>query len=175
MGRDKSALRLGGRPLLAHVRAVAKQLDLPVRVIRRDIVERCGPLGGVITALRMTQSQSVLFLACDMPFVSATLLQRLVRESNAGQRAAFACQGDRCGFPFLLPQAQLGTAEAQRQDGDFSLQSLARNTTARRVRVRTRLETLNANTPEDFEELVHLWDLRKPAARSKPTRLSARG
>lgn len=45
MGRDKARLRLRGRTLLAWVRAAARATGWPVRVIRRDLVPRCGPLG----------------------------------------------------------------------------------------------------------------------------------
>src|SRR5262245_53027899 len=52
MGRDKSRLRVGRRTMLTHAKQAAQALGLPVRVIRRDIVPRCGPLGGVLTALK---------------------------------------------------------------------------------------------------------------------------
>jgi hypothetical protein len=50
MGRNKAALRIGRRTLLGVVRDNARRLDLPVRVIRRDLVPRCGPLGGICPA-----------------------------------------------------------------------------------------------------------------------------
>ena len=78
MGTDKARLRLGRKTLLGHVRAAARAAGLPLRVIRRDIVPRCGPLGGVYTALRSTRAEAVMFLSCDMPFVTGELLQRLL-------------------------------------------------------------------------------------------------
>src|SRR5213593_339204 len=82
MGRDKARVRLGGRTLLGHVRANAMQSGLPVRVLRKDLIARCGPLGGIYSALRTTRRAAVLFLACDMPFVSAALLRSLVQKFN---------------------------------------------------------------------------------------------
>ena len=80
MGRDKSKLRLGGKSLLSHVKtaAAAAAQNCPVRIIRKDLVPRCGPLGGIYTALRTTRAQCVLFLSCDMPFVPRTLVERLL-------------------------------------------------------------------------------------------------
>jgi molybdopterin-guanine dinucleotide biosynthesis protein A len=63
MGREKAQLKLAGRTLLAHVKKVAREACLPVRVIRRDLVARCGPLGGVYTALRTSHAKTVVFLA----------------------------------------------------------------------------------------------------------------
>src|ERR1700691_5640250 len=78
MGRDKARLRLGGKTLLRRVRDVAAQTQWPARGIRRDLVARCGPLGGVYTALQTTSADNVLFLACDMPFVTIELVERLI-------------------------------------------------------------------------------------------------
>src|SRR5882724_1066931 len=87
MGRDKSRLRLGGRTLLAHIRATAKTVGLPHRIIRRDLVVHCGPMGGLYTALMTSRADATLFLACDMPFVSAGLLEMLVRKAEHNENA----------------------------------------------------------------------------------------
>ena len=91
MGREKSKLKLGKRTMLGHIRATAKATGLPVRVIRRDSVPRCGPLGGIYTALKSTPAATVLFLSCDMPLVSVELLQKLLKtkaEAVLGQAVA---------------------------------------------------------------------------------------
>ena len=74
MGRNKASLRLGRRTLLGHVRACARNSGLPHRVIRRDLLPGCGPLGGVYTALATSRAQIIVFLSCDMPFISADLV-----------------------------------------------------------------------------------------------------
>ncbi len=80
MGRDKSRIRIGRRTMLEHVRHIASELGLPVRVLRRDAVPRCGPIGGIYTALARTRADAILFLACDMPFVTAAFLNEMLRE-----------------------------------------------------------------------------------------------
>src|ERR1043166_3834880 len=80
MGRDKGRIKLGSEPLLDRATRIAASTGLPVKVIRKDLVERCGPLGGVVTAFTQSESEAIVFLACDMPFVSAELIQRLVAE-----------------------------------------------------------------------------------------------
>ena len=78
MGRDKSRIRIGRRTMLGHVRHIASQLGLPVRVLRRDAVPRCGPIGGIYTVLARTRSDAILFLACDMPFVTPAFLRQIL-------------------------------------------------------------------------------------------------
>jgi molybdopterin-guanine dinucleotide biosynthesis protein A len=149
MGHDKARLRLGGRTLLSNVRHIAARLDIPVRVIRRDLVPRCGPIGGVITAFHRGRADAVLFLACDMPFITADLLRRVLRASRSGTAPVFATTRDGNGFPFLLPRSALPIVEAQRAKHQFSLQKLSRAVRARELRVRASL-VFNINTPEDL-------------------------
>ena len=180
MGRDKSRMKIHGSTMLARIRAVAggsstfkltgygntlkRELQPRVRVLRQDAVPRCGPLGGIVTALRSTRACAVLFLACDMPLVSPLLLRRLFRASADGKCAACTAHGERVGFPLLLPVADLAAVEAQLIAGEFSLQTLAKKLAARRLLVPPSSEELwNVNTPEDgkrVEEALRLHDQR---------------
>ncbi len=159
MGRDKARLRLGRRTLLGHVRALAGELDLPVRVIRRDLVPRCGPLGGIYTALRTTRAEAVLFLSCDMPFVSVGLIESVLARRAARPAAIFVEAAGIVGFPFLLPRVALPGVEAQMTAQRFSLQALAAALRARRLKLGSAQATqlFNVNTPEDFAAARRRW------------------
>ena len=150
MGRDKARLRLGGRTLLSRVRAVARASGLPVRVIRRDLVPRCGPLGGICTALQTSRADAVLFLACDMPFVSAALLQALLGRAPRN-RAVFTGGTGRAGFPFLLRRTTLSVVEEHLAAQEFSLHSLAQKLRAKTIPPPGGpAEIFNINTPADW-------------------------
>ena len=151
MGRDKARLRLGGRTLLAHVRSVAAETRWPVRIVRRDLVPRCGPLGGVCTALRTTKAEAVVFLACDMPFITAKWIGKLVKLNRTKSRAVFTLSGSGAGFPFLLSRDALSQVEEQIAAGRFSLQLLAAKCRAQKVRVPAGARIVfNVNTQEDW-------------------------
>jgi molybdopterin-guanine dinucleotide biosynthesis protein A len=114
-------------------------------------VPRCGPLGGIATALKKSGARAVLFLACDMPLVSPALLRRIVRASRDGERAVFAEQSKRVGFPCALPVEALAVVRQQIDSKEFSLQALATKLHARRLIVPARrLELLNVNTRNDL-------------------------
>ena len=149
MGRDKAKLRLGGRTLLAWVRAAASATGLRVRVIRRDLLPRCGPLGGVWTAFQRSRAERLVVLSCDMPFVTPALI-RAVAEGKG--RGVFAHTEEGAGFPFALDRACLALVEQALAEKRFSLQALARRVGARALRLpRRRAEELrNLNTAEDF-------------------------
>lgn len=93
-GCDKSRLRLGGHSILEHqivelgkltddvmlvvgARDAATVAPPPLRVVA-DRVPDCGPLGGLDAALAAARHDALVVVACDMPFVTASLLERLL-------------------------------------------------------------------------------------------------
>lgn len=177
LGRDKARLKIDGITMVARIRAIAANASLRltgyanarkgelsprIRVLRKDAVPRCGPLGGIITALRSTRTRGVLFLACDMPLITPMLLRRLFRASADGKCATFTAQEQRVGFPLILPVTDLPVVEAQMSAGEFSLQSLAEKLHARRLLVPPRSEELsNVNTAADAAHVEQLLHARK--------------
>jgi len=124
MGQEKALLRFGRRTLIGHAHRVAEELELPCRVIKVDYQAGFGPIGGIQTALRSSKARQVLFLCCDMPFLSAGLVKKL-----------FALEGDalfiegagRVGFPFCLTSNLLPIVEQRLESGELSLQRFARD------------------------------------------------
>jgi molybdopterin-guanine dinucleotide biosynthesis protein A len=107
-GRDKSRLVIGGRTILARQLEVLQHVvprivivantpeqfaDAGVPVLS-DAVPGSGSLGGIYTALA-DAGGPVLILACDMPFVTAPFLARVI---EAGQGADIAIPRSRDGY-----------------------------------------------------------------------------
>ena len=160
MGKEKARLRLGNRTLLGHVKAAASVTGLPIRVLRRDIVPRCGPIGGIYTALASTRADAVLFLACDMPFVSSALLSRVLAAHKRAGGPVFVESQARKGFPCIIPKSRLETVEDQIARKERSLQQLSLILDAGTIRLprQRAFEVLNINTPEDLAQARQLQD-----------------
>jgi molybdopterin-guanine dinucleotide biosynthesis protein A len=128
-------------------------------MIRKDLVPRCGPLGGIYTALKTSRSRAEMFLACDMPFVSVCLLRRLFKFWELRGGPVFMSTGRRPGFPFLLPVEALPQIEAQIAKKEFSLQDLALGLEAGllRARLEEKRELFNINTPADWRLAEERW------------------
>lgn len=90
LGYDKVTLRFGGKSLLQRAVAVLGQVTGPVVVCGRDpspcqvtapwlpdAIRGVGPAGGVLTALERL-GVACLVISCDLPFLDATTLHRLV-------------------------------------------------------------------------------------------------
>ncbi len=88
MGTDKAWLELNGVPLivrvLARVRELAEEVlisandaarfaRLDARVVP-DAFPDAGPLAGILAGLEAARHETVLVVACDMPFLSTALL-----------------------------------------------------------------------------------------------------
>jgi molybdenum cofactor guanylyltransferase len=172
MGRDKARLQLATGTTLSQILLTAGELRLPLRVIRRDLVPRCGPLGGIYTALKTSQAEAELFLACDMPFVSPALLRKLLRHFQETRAPAFVSAKGMAGFPFLLLKNNLPTVEAHIREKTLSIQQLAGALKAGCLRVgRVRAEELfNVNTPEDWQRARQRWRTSKKAGKGQSKR-----
>lgn len=176
-GRDKSALVLNGRPLLArqiamlrpHVQRIAivggtrEQHGRCGAPIVPDRMREMGALGGLYTALVHARTDRVLVLAGDMPFVTGGFVEFLAR--RAPMSDAVIPRDDRGLQPFCAVYARRaarGLGQALREG-------------VREVRVavtRLRLHVVegralsafdlhgrllhNINTPDDYERAIAL-------------------
>lgn len=159
MGFDKATALLRGRTLLHYAEAAVDACDLSARLIREDQIESCGPLSGIVTAFLGSDAKRILFLSCDMPFVQPTTLRRMMEDSN---RACFASDGERFGFPFCLSREDSTIVEEQISAKEFSLQRLARRLNAKPILAVAGNEFLNVNTPEELERAGEILDAPLP-------------
>lgn len=97
LGYDKRRLRLGGDTgptLLEQIVACVTPLSSDVIVVLNDaaawpdLAARCvpdaypdtGPLGGLVSGLRVLLAETALVVACDLPLLEPTLLAALMAE-----------------------------------------------------------------------------------------------
>ena len=172
-GADKASLRIGGRriidrqleaiaavrPRIEDVRIVAgdaaRYAHLGVRVVP-DTIAGAGPLGGLYTALVDAAHARVLVLACDLPFVTTALVERLAIDSRADEIDAVVPRSGR-GLEPLCAIYRSRCAAAARACLDRGELKLTAFLAALRVREfdacgpedeRTLFE--NVNTPHDY-------------------------
>lgn len=68
-------------PICCEVIIISNQSQVDYRIpanIYPDIIENCGPLGGIHSALHHSSNQTVLVVSCDMPFISANIANQLL-------------------------------------------------------------------------------------------------
>lgn len=98
-GADKSALVVGDARIIDRQLAALSSITDDIRIVANhpgryaalripviaDAIAGAGALGGLYSALLDARHDRVLILACDLPFVSTALLERLVAESRGPQ------------------------------------------------------------------------------------------
>lgn len=111
-------------------------LGLPARP---DLTPHGGPLAGVQTALRWAAElghDGALVVACDMPFVSAALLRRVLEEAAGGALAVAPESASRFGVEPLCAWysvALLEPVEQRLRHGERALGPLLLESGARRI------------------------------------------
>lgn len=89
MGTDKSHLVLGGQTTVERIAAAMSSITLRVQLVGArakqtpypnvaDLAESWGPLGGIQAALHAATADWSIVVACDLPFITPELLQRLL-------------------------------------------------------------------------------------------------
>jgi molybdopterin-guanine dinucleotide biosynthesis protein A len=114
MRKDKATLEYGGSPQLERAMALlegrVERAFVSVRADQReeptrarfpqivDLAEDLGPVAGILAAQDRFPEVAWLVVACDLPFLDAPTLERLIRARIPG-RAATAFRSPRDGLP----------------------------------------------------------------------------
>jgi molybdopterin-guanine dinucleotide biosynthesis protein A len=138
-GYPKGLLRApNGQPLVERWRALAEQLHIACVLVGNaqaygafgieaiaDAETGKGPLGGLVGLLRNRAEPHILAVACDMPYVTAPLLDRLARAPATGAALA-PCREGRYEPLFARYDRDrvLPVAERRLAASDHSLQGL---------------------------------------------------
>lgn len=186
MGQDKAQIRIQGVPLLQRTCEVALQCSSPVFVVtsrpevyRSIMPDGCeliqehflsndslpqGPLVGFSQALPLVQTEWVLLLACDLPYLHPAIIQRWMTQLDGGTELTallpFTEHGwePLCGFyrvsclNTLRSFIQQGGRSFQRWLSQEMVQEIAFSLDSNQQQQERRM-LFNCNTPEDLAAL----------------------
>ena len=164
MGRDKALLPWQGVPLLVHMQALLQQAGAdPVRVSGDypawngivDCVPRCGPLGGLYSAVRTLADGPVWVVPVDMPRLDARLLMQL-RDAPHSRCARFVGQPLPMRLNIDAACRNLLASMLQDPDGPRSLQALQRELGVLELPLDATdaAHLVNCNTPAQWEDVA---------------------
>lgn len=170
MGLDKHGLQVpNGKTLLEIVRDCAQLtasrviISGPAEAMPQlehiaDIRPASGPLGGIESVIKSGRDERYLFLPCDMPRLTPSLLRRLVEKLDHAEAVVFE-QGERSIRP-VLPLALRSKTAARVQQlmehGRASIHELIESLDAATVPLGEEESgcLLNINTPEEWSEFL---------------------
>jgi molybdopterin-guanine dinucleotide biosynthesis protein A len=167
MGQNKALLPYRGTTLVEHVAKTVSGAVGSVALIGDperlghlglavfpDELPGCGPASGIYTALRVTETDWNLVVACDMPAVSAELLRELLGRAETAERNCVAAVG-----PFGQPEPLCAVYHRR------CLPALTRSIRDKRLRMRDFVKEIgaiwvkvdasalaNVNTPSEWTQ-----------------------
>jgi molybdopterin-guanine dinucleotide biosynthesis protein A len=170
MGQDKAALVLDGKTLLERVTATMQQVFpkvvVSVRQLRGGVVvpqvcdeqEASGPLAGLIAGLSQVDTPWVFAVACDMPFVTPAIVNRLAELRNGFQAVVPVVGGYQQPLAAFYAASALETMRASLAAGDRSLRGTLEKLEVRYVNEAELRECdpqlrsfFDLDTPQDFQ------------------------
>ena len=127
-----------------------------------------GPMGGILSAMTAYPDTAWLVLACDMPFVEASVLRTLLRGREPRRIATAFTASDGAPEPLctLYEPAGRATLHTYMARGRYSLRDVLRDADARLLDLPDPEVLRNANTPEERDAARALLDARLPGPRS---------
>ncbi len=167
-GRDKGLIELAGRPMIEYViQAVAPQVDTVLinanrsldnyanynlRVIRDATDEYAGPLAGICAGIEAADTDLILSVPCDGPWVPIDLVSRLHQKLEASpSNVCVAHDGERMQPVFALFRKQaLADIQKYLNGGDRKLQLWVKQQEAAIADFSDHPEAfINVNTPDE--------------------------
>lgn len=169
MGRDKSMLLVGGRPMIEHIVSQlrphfdkilissddkSKYGFLGVDVISDEVSGR-GPLGGIASGLKASANELNFVVACDIPEIDMALVRVML-----GDCREFDTVVPRSGLSRYEPlfavykKGVLESIESALLSGDYRIMDAISNCRIKYIEVDNSELMKNLNTMEDYEEFV---------------------
>ncbi|MBI4931463.1 MAG: molybdenum cofactor guanylyltransferase [Bacteroidetes bacterium] len=95
MGAAKGLLMVDGKKIIERIIDAMKPVVDEIMIISNennydylgykvhaDLIKDCGPMGGIHTALSFSASEKNLIVACDMPFLTSSILKQIIDISS---------------------------------------------------------------------------------------------
>jgi molybdopterin-guanine dinucleotide biosynthesis protein A len=167
MGRDKALLEWGGGTLVQHVAGEVQRAVGTVRLAGApdvygslgfaaiaDAAPSCGPLGGIVAALRAASRPWALIAACDLPNLDWRKLRELMATAAEDPDADAVVPVDERGrlHPLcaVYHRRTLPTWEAALGNGTLRLQTVLEGLRVRRLLQADSRWLTNVNTPDEW-------------------------
>ena len=181
MGRDKALLDFGGQPLLERIAGELSTVVSAVSLVGArqsyasfknvpDVYPQWGALGGIHAALMAAKTDWAAVVACDLPFVTSQLFERLATFMNDMTDAVVPIQADGRPQPVCaLYRAATCLPEIEKlvATGEHTPRALMANVRTRCVEFAEICDLpaaehffFNVNTPEDLEGAHDIHECR---------------
>ena len=170
-GSRKWKVQIDGKPVLDHLWEKCSDFgsrwvvgkDQPFELDKPLIADKVilqAPFNGLYTALHHTQSKCNLILSCDLPLLTAKVIEQLWRKIHNHNNSYGVIPKTKKGLEPLAGfynRRLISLLNSKLDNKDFSLQSLIENENFTIVTMDSDKDAFfNMNTPDDYETVVSL-------------------
>ncbi|MFI5251780.1 MAG: molybdenum cofactor guanylyltransferase [Bacteroidota bacterium] len=178
MGQDKALLDLDGKPFIERIASTLDKLFTTITIItdqkepyeflklhiQSDIIKESGPLGGIHAALVRSSAKHIFVISCDLPFVTAKLIERLadkrfdadvILPTDNKIAQPLCAVYSRASFPFVVKHLREKQYSVSRCLEDMKTLTVSTYNTVNKFGFSV---INNINTPEDYERMCKMKD-----------------
>ncbi|ONI42290.1 hypothetical protein AN640_01245 [Candidatus Epulonipiscium fishelsonii] len=145
-------------PIYISVNDVSIALNLSYPLVK-DVYKNIGPIGGIYSGLATIPYKYVFVIGCDMPFISADIVQYLYNHIDINKDCTVLCDNYGRLFPTaaIYPTKLLPNIEQQILNQNYRLYTLMNNATIINIEnTPLNLNHLtNINTPEEYQAILN--------------------
>ncbi len=180
-GSRKWKVQIDGKPVLDHLWEKCSDFgsrwvvgkNQPIDLDKPFIIDKLilrATFNGLYTALHHTQSEWNLILSCDLPLLTATVIEQLWRKIHNHNNSYGVIPKTKKGLEPLAGfynRRIISLLNSKLDNEDFNLQSLIENENFTIVTMDSDKDAFfNMNTPDDYETVVSLNSIQLNRKRS---------
>ena len=172
-GFDKSFLKKGNSTFIEHTISAFRELFQEIIIITnqpeaynfieaiksKDLIKDIGPLGGILTALKITTQPAIFVVSCDMPYLDHSMINKLTKEfdSSAHDILMPRIDGEIEPLHAIYSSSIIPAIEENVKSNNFAIRDLFPYVKIKYFDFPPTLSNkkyfTNVNSPEDFEQL----------------------
>lgn len=174
MRTDKGLLKLKGvtfiekiastlKPFVNEIILVSDHKEHDVFGLKRieDLYKNAGPLSGILSGLKASQTENNIILSCDIPFVSETLLTQLLNNSNNETLInQIECEGKSMPLIATYKKQCWSSIQEALENDERRVRVLVKSLNPNTISVDSNYKLMveNINTPEQYKTLQHEFE-----------------
>ena len=112
--------------------------------IINDIINNCGPIGGIYTALKIIDSKWLAIMPADMPFLLPEVYQILNNNRQEGNPVVAVSDSGVEPLVSIWPKSSLNSVESRVFKKKYKLNDLLQNLDAREIVLRNYSNTIDS-------------------------------
>ena len=169
MGTDKGFLKLNGKlfiehiinvlsPFVSEIIIVSNNTDYDVFNVKRinDLIEDAGPLAGLFSGLKASNSEKNIVLSCDIPLIHSEVISLLINEKNStSEIIQIESNGKTMPLIALYDKSCKNTFETLLHQDERRLRFAVSQCKVKNIILKKEQENWvkNVNTPEQLKEI----------------------